>query len=410
MIKINENFLKLQDSYLFSTIAKKVNEFQKANPEVKVIKLGIGDVTLPLPSSIVSAMEKAVLEMGEKDTFRGYGPEQGYEFLRDKIAKFDYQNIGINIKVDEIFVSDGAKCDCGNIVDIFGIDNKVAIIDPVYPVYLDTNIMAGRTGEYNQTTGKFDNIIYIPVSSKNDFIPELPKEVPDMIYLCFPNNPTGTVLSKEELAKWVKYAKENKSIILFDSAYEAFITEPNVPHSIYEIEGAKEVAIEFRSFSKTAGFTGLRCAYTVVPKELKGYTEDGKEVSLNSLWSRRHGTKFNGVSYPVQRAAEAVYSDEGQKEVRENIKYYLENVRIIKKGLQEAGFTIYGGVNSPYVWLKVPEGITSWEVFDLILERANVVGTPGVGFGPSGEGYFRLTGFGTKENTIEAIERIKKVF
>ena len=410
MIKINENFLKLQDSYLFSTIAKKVSEFQNSSPEVKVIKLGIGDVTLPLPSSIVSAMEKAVLEMGEKDTFRGYGPEQGYEFLRKKISEFDYQKRGININIDEIFVSDGAKCDCGNIVDIFGVDNKVAITDPVYPVYLDTNIMAGRTGEYDQTTGKFDNIIYIPVSSDNNFIPELPKEVPDMIYLCFPNNPTGTVLSKEELTKWVKYAQENKSIILFDSAYEAFITEQNIPHSIYEIEGAKEVAIEFRSFSKTAGFTGLRCAYTVVPKELKGYTKDGKEVSLNSLWSRRHGTKFNGVSYPVQRAAEAVYSDEGQKEVRENINYYLENVRIIKKGLQEAGFTVFGGVNSPYVWLKVPEGITSWEFFDILLKKANLVGTPGVGFGPSGEGYFRLTGFGTRENTIEAIERIKKVF
>ena len=410
MIKINENFLKLQDSYLFSTIAKKVSEFQNSNPEIKVIKLGIGDVTLPLPSSIVSAMEKAVLEMGEKDTFRGYGPEQGYEFLRKKISEIDYQKRGININIDEIFVSDGAKCDCGNIVDIFGVDNKVAITDPVYPVYLDTNIMAGRTGEYDQTTGKFDNIIYIPVSSDNNFIPELPKEVPDMIYLCFPNNPTGTVLSKEELTKWVKYAQENKSIILFDSAYEAFITEQNIPHSIYEIEGAKEVAIEFRSFSKTAGFTGLRCAYTVVPKELKGYTKDGKEVSLNSLWSRRHGTKFNGVSYPVQRAAEAVYSDEGQKEVRENINYYLENVRIIKKGLQEAGFTVFGGVNSPYVWLKVPEGITSWEFFDILLKKANVVGTPGVGFGPSGEGYFRLTGFGTRENTIEAIERIKKVF
>ena len=410
MININENFLKLQDSYLFSTIAKKVSEYQKENPEAKIIKLGIGDVTLPLAPAVVSAMEKAVLEMGNKETFRGYGPEQGYEFLREKIVEYDYKKRGVDIAIDEIFVSDGAKCDCGNIVDIFGIDNKVAITDPVYPVYLDTNIMSGRTGEYNQITGKYDNLIYIPVTAENNFIPKFPEEVPDIIYLCFPNNPTGTVLKKDELAKWVDYAKQNKAIILFDAAYEAFISEENVLHSIYEIEGAKEVAIEFKSFSKTAGFTGVRCAYMVVPKELKGYTKEGKEIALQPLWNRRHGTKFNGVSYPVQRAAEAVYSDQGQKEIKENIEYYLNNVRIIKQGLQEAGFTVFGGVSSPYVWLKVPEGITSWEFFDMLLEKANVVGTPGVGFGPSGEGYFRLTGFGTKENTIEAIERIKKVF
>ena len=410
MININENFLKLQDSYLFSTIAKKVSEFQENNPDAKIIKLGIGDVTLPLAPSVVSAMKNAVLEMEEKETFRGYGPEQGYEFLREKIAEYDYKKIGVNIDIDEIFVSDGAKCDCGNIVDIFGIDNKVAITDPVYPVYLDTNVMSGRTGDYNEVTGKYDNLIYIPVTAENNFIPEFPKEVPDIIYLCFPNNPTGTVLKKEELAKWVNYAKENKSIILFDAAYEAFITEENVPHSIYEIEGAKEVAIEFKSFSKTAGFTGIRCAYMVVPKKLKGYTKDGKEISWNSLWNRCHGTKFNGVSYPVQRAAEAIYSESGQKEIRKNIDYYLDNVRIIKQGLQEAGFTVFGGVSSPYVWLKVPSEFSSWEFFDILLEKANVVGTPGVGFGPSGEGYFRLTGFGTKENTIEAIERIKKVF
>ena len=410
MININENFLKLQDSYLFSTIAKKVSEFQKNNPDAKIIKLGIGDVTLPLAPSVVTAMEKAVLEMGQKETFRGYGPEQGYEFLREKIAEYDYKKRGVDIDISEIFVSDGAKCDCGNIVDIFARDNKVAITDPVYPVYLDTNVMSGRTGEYDKSTGKYENLIYIPVTAENNFIPELPKEVPDIIYLCFPNNPTGTVLKKEELAKWVDYAKNNKSIILFDAAYEAFISEDDIPHSIYEIEGAKEVAIEFKSFSKTAGFTGVRCAYMVVPKELKGYTENGEEVSINSLWNRRHGTKFNGVSYPVQRAAEAIYSEQGQKEIKENIKYYLNNVRIIKQGLQEAGFTVFGGVSSPYVWLKVPEGLTSWEFFDELLEKANVVGTPGVGFGPSGEGYFRLTGFGTEENTKEAIERIKKVF
>ena len=410
MININENFLKLQDSYLFSTIAKKVSEFQKNNPDAKIIKLGIGDVTLPLAPSVVFAMEKAVLEMSNKETFRGYGPEQGYEFLREKIAEYDYRKRGVDIDIDEIFVSDGAKCDCGNIVDIFSKNNKVAITDPVYPVYLDTNIMSGRTGKYDKETGKYKNLIYIPVTAENNFIPEFPKEVPDIIYLCFPNNPTGTVLKKEELAKWVDYAKKNKSIILFDAAYEAFISEEDVPHSIYEIDGAKEVAIEFKSFSKTAGFTGVRCAYMVVPKELNGYTSEGREISLNALWNRRHGTKFNGVSYPVQRAAEAVYSEQGQKEIRENIEYYLNNVRIIKQGLQEAGFTVFGGVSSPYVWLKVPEGFTSWEFFDTLLEKANVVGTPGVGFGPSGEGYFRLTGFGTKENTIEAIERIKKVF
>lgn len=410
MIKINENFLKLQDSYLFSTIAKKVSEFQKENPDAKIIKLGIGDVTRPIVNSIISSMENAVKEMGNSETFRGYGPEQGYEFLRNKIVEFDYQKRGVDISPDEVFISDGAKCDCGNIVDIFSINNKIAITDPVYPVYLDTNVMSGRTGNYNSETGKYDKIIYIPATAENNFVPELPKEVPDIIYLCYPNNPTGTTLSKEELTKWVEYARENSSIILFDAAYEAFITESDVPHSIYEIKGAKEVAIECRSFSKTAGFTGLRCAYMVVPKNLVGYTENGQEISLHKLWSRRHGTKFNGVSYPIQRAAEAVYSEEGQKEIRENIKYYLENAKTIKNGLQEAGFTVFGGVNSPYVWLKVPDGITSWEFFDKLLSKANVVGTPGVGFGPSGEGYFRLTGFGTKENTAEAVERIKKIW
>lgn len=409
MININENFLDLQDSYLFSTIAKKVAEFQKKNPDKRIIKLGIGDVTRPIAPKIIDAMHKAVDEMGNPDTFRGYGPEQGYEFLREKIVENDYKKRGVDIKLDEVFVSDGAKCDCGNIGDILSIDNVVAITDPVYPVYLDTNVMAGRSGKYDEKTGKYKNMIYIPATSENNFIPELPERVPDMIYLCFPNNPTGTTLSKKELKKWVDYAKENKSLILFDSAYEAFISEEDVPHTIYEIEGAKEVAIEFRSFSKTAGFTGVRCAYTVVPKELKAYTKTGAEVSLNSLWNRRHGTKFNGVSYPVQRAAEAVYSEEGQKQIKENIAYYMNNAKIIKEGLKSAGYTVYGGINAPYIWLKVPDGLTSWEFFDKLLTEANIVGTPGVGFGPSGEGYFRLTAFGTKENTEEAIERIKNM-
>ena len=408
MIKINENFLNLQESYLFSTVAKKVAKYTEENPDKKVIKLGIGDVTRPIVPACIEAMHKAVDEIGTEEGFKGYGPEQGYDFLRNAIVENDYKSRGIEIKPDEIFVSDGAKCDCGNIGDILSIDNVVAITDPVYPVYLDTNVMAGRSGKYDEKTGKYQNTIYIPATSENNFIPELPERVPDMIYLCFPNNPTGTTLSKKELKKWVDYAKANKSLILFDSAYEAFISEEDVPHTIYEIEGAKEVAIEFRSFSKTAGFTGVRCAYTVVPKELKAYTKTGEEVSLNSLWNRRHGTKFNGVSYPVQRAAEAVYSEEGQKQIKENIAYYMNNAKIIKQGLEEAGFTVYGGVNSPYVWLKVPEEITSWEFFDKLLEEVNVVGTPGSGFGPHGEGYFRLTAFGTKENTEKAIERIKK--
>ena len=395
MSYINENFLKLQDSYLFSTIAKKVAKFTEENPDKKLIKLGIGDVTKPIVPAVLEAMHKAVDEIGTTEGFKGYGPEQGYEFLRNAIVENDYKARGVNIEPDEIFVSDGAKCDCGNIVDIFGKDNKVAITDPVYPVYLDTNIMSGR------------KVIYLPVTAENNFVPELPKEKVDMIYLCFPNNPTGTTLNKEELKKWVDYAKENQSIILYDAAYEAFITEEGIPHSIYEVEGAKEVAIEFKSYSKTAGFTGVRCAYVVIPKALKGYTKEGEEVSLNKLWNRRTCTKFNGVSYVVQRAAEATYSEEGKKQIKENIKYYLENAKIIKQGLEEAGFTCYGGVNSPYIWLKVPEGMTSWDFFDLLLEKANVVGTPGSGFGPSGEGYFRLTAFGSYENTLKALDRIK---
>ncbi len=409
MIKINENFLELQESYLFATIAQKVAKYSKENPDKKIIKLGIGDVTRPIPEVVLQAIHKATDEQASSETFRGYGPEQGYEFLREKIKEYDYKSRNVDIDIDEIFVSDGAKCDCGNIVDILARDNKVAITDPVYPVYLDTNVMSGRSGKYNKETGKYENIVYIPATSKNNFVPELPKEKVDIIYLCYPNNPTGTTLTKEQLATWVKYAKENKALILFDAAYEAFITDENVPHSIYEIEGAKEVAIEFRSYSKTAGFTGMRCAFIVVPKELKGYTKSGEEVSINKLWNRRHCTKFNGVSYIVQRAAEAVYTKEGRKQIKENIDYYKENAKIIKQGLEEAGYTVYGGVNSPYVWLKLPDGMKSWDFFDKLLTEANVVGTPGVGFGPSGEGYFRLTGFGTKENTREAIRRIKEM-
>ena len=409
MIKINENFLELQESYLFATIAKKVAEYSKENPDRKIIKLGIGDVTRPIPDAVLEAMHKAVDEQAHSETFRGYGPEQGYDFLREKIKEYDYKTRGVDIDISEIFVSDGAKCDCGNIVDIFAKDNKVAITDPVYPVYLDTNVMAGRSGKYDKESGKYKNIVYIPATSENNFVPQLPKEKVDMIYLCYPNNPTGTTLTKAQLAEWVKYAKENKAIILFDAAYEAFISDEDVPHTIYEIEGAKEVAIEFRSYSKTAGFTGIRCAYIIIPKELKGYTESGEEVELNKLWNRRHCTKFNGVSYVTQRAAEAIYTDEGKRQVRENINYYKENAKIIKQGLEEAGYTVYGGTNSPYVWLKLPDGMKSWDFFDKLLSEANVVGTPGVGFGPSGEGYFRLTGFGTKENTKEAIERIKNM-
>ena len=409
MIKINENFLELQESYLFATIAQKVAKYSKENPDKKIIKLGIGDVTRPIPEVVLQAIHKATDEQASSETFRGYGPEQGYEFLREKIKEYDYKSRNVDIDIDEIFVSDGAKCDCGNIVDILAQDNKVAITDPVYPVYLDTNVMSGRSGKYDKETGKYENIVYIPATSENNFVPELPKEKVDIIYLCYPNNPTGTTLTKEQLETWVKYAKENKALILFDAAYKAFITDENVPHSIYEIKGAKEVAIEFRSYSKTAGFTGMRCAFIVVPKELKGFTKSGEEVSINKLWNRRHCTKFNGVSYIVQRAAEAVYTEEGRKQIKENIDYYKENARIIKQGLEEAGYTVYGGVNSPYVWLQLPDGMKSWDFFDKLLTEANVVGTPGVGFGPSGEGYFRLTGFGTKENTKEAIRRIKEM-
>lgn len=407
MLTINENFLKLQSSYLFATISKKVNDYLRNNPDQELIKLGIGDVTRPIVPSVIEAMHKAVDEMGEADTFRGYGPEQGYDFLREKIVQ-EYKELGIEIDMDEIFVSDGAKCDTGNIVDIFAQDNIVAITDPVYPVYLDTNVMSGRSGDYNFKKGVYERIVYMPSNCENGFVPELPSEKVDIIYLCFPNNPTGTTLSKTELKKWVDYAKENNSVILYDAAYEAFITEEDVPHSIFEIKGAKDVAIEFKSYSKTAGFTGLRCGYVVIPKSVKGNSSTGEKVELNKLWNRRTCTKFNGTSYIVQRAAEAVYSEKGKKEIKENIDYYLNNATIIKNGLEEADFKVFGGINAPYIWLKTPNEMNSWDFFDVLLEKVGVIGTPGVGFGPSGEGYFRLTAFGTKENTIKAIERIKK--
>ncbi|GAB6120849.1 LL-diaminopimelate aminotransferase [Dysgonomonas termitidis] len=408
MILINENYTKLPGSYLFSDIARKVNEFKTAHPGATIIRLGIGDVTKPLPQASIEAMHKAVDEMADAATFRGYGPEQGYDFLVNTIVENDYKARGLDISADEVFVSDGSKSDTGNIGDILGLDNIVAITDPVYPVYVDTNVMAGRAGDLNEN-GKWSKIIYLPCIAENDFVPSLPAGKVDIIYLCYPNNPTGTTLTKEQLKIWVDYALKNKVLILFDSAYEAYITESDVPHSIYEIEGAKEVAIEFRSFSKTAGFTGTRCAYTVVPKALVGYTGSGEKVSLNKLWNRRHTTKFNGVPYIIQRAAEACYSVEGKKQVKETIDYYLNNAKIIREGLSTQGLKVYGGVNSPYIWVKTPDGMTSWGFFDYLLNELNVVGTPGVGFGPSGEGYLRLTAFGTLENTKEAVSRLRKI-
>lgn len=409
MVLANENYLKLPGSYLFSEIARKVAEYSKANPNATIIRMGIGDVTRPLPEASIKALHSAVDEMSQSSTFRGYGPEQGYQFLVDKIIENDLKPRGLDIQNDEVFVSDGSKSDTGNIGDILSVKNKVAVTDPVYPVYVDTNAMAGRAGEYQQN-GKWTNIVYIPCTSENKFVPELPTEKPDVIYLCYPNNPTGTTLKKDQLKVWVDYAIANKCLILFDAAYEAYITENDVPHSIYEIEGAKKVAIEFRSFSKTAGFTGTRCAYTIIPKELEAYTEKGEIVSLNKLWNRRHTTKFNGVPYVIQRAAEAIYSEEGKKQVRETINYYMSNAKIIRESLLEMGFEIYGGVNAPYIWLKTPNNMSSWEFFDLLLTKVNVVGTPGVGFGPCGEGYFRLTAFGKKEDTIEAMNRLKTLF
>ena len=404
MFKINENYLKLPGSYLFSTIGKKVREFTAANPDKNIIRLGIGDVTLPLAPAVIEAMHKSTDEMAVKETFKGYAPDLGYEFLRSAILEQDYKSRGVSLELDEIFISDGAKSDSGNIGEIFDVNNKVAVCDPVYPVYVDSNAMAGRTGEYIPELGRWSNVIYMPCTAESNFAPELPTETPDIIYLCFPNNPTGSTICKSELQRWVDYANQVGAVIIYDAAYEAYISEEDVPHSIYECEGAKTCAIELRSFSKNAGFTGTRLGFTVVPKELKCGT-----VSLNSLWARRHGTKFNGAPYVIQAAGAAVYTPEGKAQTKEQIAYYMNNAKVIREGLAEAGYTISGGINAPYIWLKTPNQMTSWEFFDYLLENANVVGTPGSGFGPSGEGYFRLTAFGTYENTVEAMNRIKRL-
>ncbi len=404
MVTVNHNYLKLPGSYLFSTIGKKVRAYKEENPDKEVISLGIGDVTQPLVPAIIDALHGAVEEMAHTETFHGYAPDLGYEFLRRAIAKNDYQDRGCNIAADEIFVSDGAKSDSGNIQEIFGTDNKVAVCDPVYPVYVDTNVMAGRTGEYNTVRENFDGVIYMPCRKENGFLPEFPSEVPDLIYLCFPNNPTGSAITKDELQKWVDYANKNGCVIIYDAAYEAYISEENVPHSIYECEGARTCAIELRSFSKNAGFTGVRLGFTVIPKEL---VRDG--VSLHSLWARRHGTKFNGAPYIVQKAGEAVYSEAGKAQLKDQVGYYMRNAKLIHDELTKAGFSVSGGVNAPYIWLETPDKMTSWEFFDYLLKNANVVGTPGSGFGSHGEGYFRLTAFGTYENTLKAIDRIKSL-
>ena len=405
MVKVNENFLKLPGSYLFSEVARRINAYTAAHPQAEIIKLSIGDVTRPLVPQVIQAMHAAVDEMSTTEGFHGYGPEQGYEFLREAIAQGDYAARGVSVLPGEIFVSDGAKSDCGNIGDIFGVDNVVAVCDPVYPVYVDTNAMAGRAGEYQEELGRWNKLIYMPCVEANGFSPEPPKEIPDIIYLCSPNNPTGAVLSREKLKAWVDYANANGSVILFDSAYEAFITSEDVPHTIFEIEGSRTCAIEFRSFSKTAGFTGNRCAYTVVPMEL----ERGG-VKLNQLWNRRQCTKFNGVPYVVQRGAAAVYTPEGRAQIMSNIGYYQENAKVIRDGLSAAGLTCFGGVDAPYIWLKTPDGVGSWDFFDQVLDQANVATTPGAGFGPSGEGYVRLTTFGDAEDTRTAVERVRNMF
>lgn len=404
MYQINENYQKLPGSYLFSTIAKKVKAFSEKNPDANIISLGIGDVTQPLAPAIIEAMHKAVDEMANAETFRGYAPDLGYDFLRNAIVKNDYEARGCDIAADEIFVSDGAKSDSGNIQEIFSLENRIAVCDPVYPVYVDSNVMAGRCGDYNLDTQTWSNVIYMPCVKENDFVPEFPKEAPDMIYLCLPNNPTGTTIKKSQLQEWVNYANKVGAVIIYDAAYEAYISESDVAHSIYECEGAKTCAIELKSFSKNAGFTGVRLGYTVVPKELKC-----GDVSLHDMWARRHGTKFNGAPYIIQRAGEAVYSDAGKAQLKEQVGNYMKNAALIKEGLKDAGYEVFGGVNAPYIWLKTPQNMKSWDFFDYLLENANVVGTPGCGFGPSGEGYFRLTAFGSYENSVAAIERIKKL-
>ena len=404
MFKVNDNYLKLPGSYLFSTIGKKVRAYQEANPDKEIIRLGIGDVTQPLAPAIIDRLHEAVSEMGVQETFKGYAPDLGYEFLRSAIVKNDYNARGVDIAIDEVFVSDGAKCDSGNIQEIFSLDNKIAVCDPVYPVYVDSNVMAGRTGTYDATTGLWSDVIYMPCKEENGFAPELPEETPDIIYLCFPNNPTGSTVTKEQLQTWVDYANKTGAVIIYDAAYEAYISEKEVPHSIYECEGARTCAIEIRSFSKNAGFTGVRLSATVIPKDIKS-----GDVMLHSLWARRHGTKFNGTSYIIQKAGEAVYSDAGKEQLSAQVAYYMNNAKVIKEGLKDAGYNVSGGVNAPYIWLETPKGMTSWDFFDYLLDKANVVGTPGSGFGPSGEGYFRLTAFGTYESTVAAIERIKKM-
>ncbi len=408
MALINENYLKLKAGYLFPEIGKRVRKFQKNHPNAEIIKMGIGDVTLPLSPSIIQAFHEGVDEMSDIITFKGYGPEQGYEFLREAIAINEYQNRGLPIKADEIYISDGSKCDTGNILEIFGIGNTIAVQDPVYPVYVDSSVMGGRTGFLGEN-GYYENLIYIPCTAENNFIPELPRQKADIIFLCYPNNPTGTTLSRKELKKWVDYAAFNKSIILYDAAYEAYISDPEIPHSIFEIEGAREVAIEFRSFSKTAGFTGTRCAYIVIPENLVAFTGTGEAKALHTLWLRRHTTKFNGVSYPVQKAAAAIYTPEGKKEIREIISYYMENANIMRESLTKIGFRVFGGINAPYVWVTTGKGLKSWDLFDKILYEANVVCTPGSGFGPSGERYLRFSSFASRENVIQAMKRLEAI-
>lgn len=402
MFKVNENYLKLPGSYLFSETGRRIREFAAAHPEKEVIRLSIGDVTQPLAPAIIDALHSAVDEMAHAETFKGYAPDLGYEFLRNAIAENDYRARGCDISADEIFVSDGAKCDSGNIQEIFAKDNKIAVCDPVYPVYVDTNVMAGRTGVYDKEKETWSDVIYMPCTKETNFAPELPKETPDIIYLCFPNNPTGSTITKTQLQEWVDYANKVGAVIIYDAAYEAYISEEDVPHSIYECEGAKTCAIELHSFSKNAGFTGVRLGYTVIPKELKS-----GDVTLHSLWARRHGTKYNGAPYIVQKAGEAVYSPQGKAQLKEQVAYYMRNAAYISNGLKEAGYSVSGGVNAPYIWLETPKGMGSWEFFDYLLKEAGVAGTPGAGFGPSGEGYFRLTAFGSFENTVAAIDRIK---
>lgn len=407
MLQINENFLKLSDNYLFADIAKKVHAFRNQHPELSVISLGIGDVTQPLPAACIEAMQKAVTEMGSSASFHGYGPEEGYDFLRGAILKNEYESRGVQLELNEIFISDGAKSDCGNIGDILGIQNTVAITDPVYPVYIDSNVMSGRAGMWKNE--RWSRINYLPCNQENRFIPSLPAQPADIIYLCYPNNPTGTVLTKEELQKWVDYALEHQSLILYDAAYEAYIQNTDIPHSIYELEGARQCAIELRSFSKTAGFTGVRCGYTIIPQELTATTSCGEKIKLNALWNRRQCTKFNGTSYITQRGAEAIYTSEGKQQVRKTIDYYMANARMMRTALQQIGYDVTGGENAPYLWVKTPDNLSSWQFFDHLLNQAQVIVTPGVGFGPSGEGYVRLTAFGKQEDCITAIQRIKEL-